>query len=60
MRPLYGGAKGDGTMMWVQVILLILAIVCFVLSAFNVQARQGNLLAAGLAFWALEVLIALH
>lgn len=37
-------------------ILLILALVCFVAAAFNVAARI-NLVALGLAFWVLTVII---
>jgi hypothetical protein len=40
-----------------RVILMILAIVCFVLRAFGVASPRGDLMAAGLAFWALAVLV---
>ena len=38
-------------------ILLILALMCFVLSALGVVTTRVNLLAAGLAFWVLTVLL---
>jgi hypothetical protein len=37
-------------------IMLILGFVCFAAAAFNVAARF-NLIAAGLAFWILSVLV---
>jgi hypothetical protein len=40
-----------------HVVLMVLAIICFLLSAFNVSTPRGNLLAAGLFFWALAVLV---
>lgn len=39
-----------------DLILLVFAFVCFVLAAFNVPARP-NLVASGLAFWVLEVIL---
>jgi hypothetical protein len=42
----------------VKLILMILAVVCFLLAALNVATPRGNLTAAGLFFWALAVLIA--
>jgi len=36
---------------------MILAIVCFLLAALNVATPRGNLMAAGLFFWALAVTI---
>ena len=42
-----------------HVVLLILAIVCFVLSAIPVSTMKWDrFIAAGLAFWALAVLVA--
>ena len=41
-------------------ILMILAVVCFLLSAFGIstwRADRSSFTAAGLAFWALAVLI---
>ncbi|MBB5084040.1 hypothetical protein [Nonomuraea endophytica] len=38
-------------------ILLILALVCFVLAALNVAAPRINLLALGLALWILTEII---
>jgi hypothetical protein len=40
----------------VGLILLVFAFVLFVLATFNVSARW-NLIAAGLAFWVLSVLL---
>ena len=40
----------------IGLILLVFAFVLFVLATFNVSARW-NLIAAGLAFWVLSVLI---
>ena len=42
-----------------NVILMVLAIVCFLLSALGVSAPRGNLLAAGLLFWAIAATVAL-
>ena len=39
-----------------NLILLCFAFVCFVLATFNVSAKW-NLIAAGLAFWVLSVLL---
>jgi hypothetical protein len=41
----------------VHLVLMILAIVCFVLAALGVTAPRGNLTAAGLACWALASLL---
>lgn len=43
----------------ITLILLVFAFVCFTLSAFWSHPRV-NLVAAGLAFWVLSVLIAGH
>ena len=40
-----------------KLILMILAVICFLLAALNVATPRGNLIAAGLFFWALTVLI---
>lgn len=40
----------------INTILLVFAFVLFVLAAFNVPARW-NLVAAGLAFWVLSILL---
>ena len=42
-----------------NVILMVLAIVCFLLAALGVSAPRGNLTAAGLFFWAVAVTVAL-
>ena len=42
----------------VTVLLLILALVCFILAAFGVGVSRLNLVAAGLACWVATVLIA--
>jgi hypothetical protein len=44
-------------MLMLRVILIILAIVCFAMSALGVSTPRGNLVAAGLALWALATLI---
>ncbi|NUR88875.1 MAG: hypothetical protein HOY71_32715 [Nonomuraea sp.] len=41
----------------ITLILLILALACFVLSAFNIGGARVNLLALGLALWVLSELI---
>jgi hypothetical protein len=38
-------------------LLLILAFLCLVLAALGVQTSRVNLLAAGLAFWVLSLLL---
>ena len=43
-------------MITIRLILLILALVCFMQSAFNIGAPRLNLLAAGLALWVLSLL----
>ena len=40
-----------------RVILMILAIVCLVLAALGVSTPRVNLMAAGLALWALATLV---
>jgi hypothetical protein len=44
-------------MVTIHVILMILAIVCFLLAAIGVSTPRGNLVAAGLCLWALAVAI---
>lgn len=42
----------------IRLVLMALAIACFVLAAFGAAApRGGNLVAAGLALWAISVLL---
>ena len=38
-------------------VLLILALVCFVLSGFNVPSPRVSLLGLGLAFWVLSLIL---
>ena len=42
-----------------HVVLMILAIVCFLLAALGVSTPRGNLMAAGLFFWAVAATVAL-
>lgn len=42
-----------------HLILMVLALVCFLLAALNVSTPRGNLQAAGLFFWALATTVAL-
>jgi hypothetical protein len=44
-------------MMTIDLILLVLAFVCFMLAAFQVPAPRVNLLALGLAAWVLSLLL---
>lgn len=44
-------------MITAYMILMILAIVCLLLSALGVSAPRGNLMAAGLMFWAIATAI---
>lgn len=41
----------------ISLILLVFAFVLFALAAFNVGAPRFNLIAAGLAFWVLSLLL---
>lgn len=43
--------------MTVQFVLLILAFVCFIVATANVPWPRVNLIALGLAFWVLTLLI---
>jgi hypothetical protein len=40
-----------------HLILMILAVICLLLAALGVSTPRGNLMAAGLFFWALAVTI---
>jgi len=42
-----------------HVLLMVLAIICFLLAALGVSTPRGNLLAAGLFFWAVAATVAL-
>lgn len=44
-------------MITARMILMILAIVCLLLSALGVSAPRGNLMAAGLMFWAVATVV---
>jgi len=44
-------------MMTIDLVLLILALVCFLAASFNVSSPRINLVAAGLACWVLTLLI---
>lgn len=47
-----------GTMMLtLNLVLRLLAFLCFVAAAFGVPARNVNLVAAGLALWVLSILV---
>ncbi|GGS68015.1 hypothetical protein ACIBIZ_44745 [Nonomuraea spiralis] len=41
----------------ITLLLLVLALACFVLSAFNIGGARINLLALGLALWVLSEII---
>jgi hypothetical protein len=41
----------------VRFVLLILAVFCFMLAAADVKPPRGNFIGAGLALWALALLI---
>lgn len=41
-----------------NLVLMILAILCFLLAALGISTPRGNLMAAGLFFWALAVTVA--
>lgn len=40
-----------------HIVLMILAIICLVLAAFEVSSPRVNLMAAGLALWAIATLV---
>lgn len=40
-----------------RLVTMILALVCFVLAALNVQAPRINLVALGLALWLLAIIV---
>lgn len=44
-------------MMTIDLVLLILALVCFLAAAANVASPRINLMAAGLACWVLSLLV---
>jgi hypothetical protein len=44
-------------MITVDVVLLILALVCFLAAALNVSSPRVNLIAAGLALWMASVVL---
>jgi len=44
-------------MVTIDLVLLLLALICFVLAALQVAAPRVNLLAAGLACWVLSLLL---
>jgi hypothetical protein len=44
-------------MVTIDLVLLLLAFVCFVLAALQVPSPRANLVAVGLAFWVLSLLI---
>ena len=44
-------------MVTLHVVLLIIALVLFVVAAFNLAVSKINLLATGLAFWVAAVLV---
>lgn len=43
--------------MTVRLLLMVLAIICLLLTAFGVQSSRVNLLALGLAFWAAATIV---
>jgi hypothetical protein len=44
-------------MITIRLVLMIVALLCFLLTALNVSAPRVNLLGLGLAFWLLAVMI---
>jgi hypothetical protein len=44
-------------MVTLDLLLLVLAFLCFVLAALQVSARGVNLVAVGLAFWMLSLIV---
>jgi len=49
--------EGETVMITVDVVLLILALVCFLAAALNVSSPRVNLIAAGLALWMASVVL---
>jgi len=47
--------EGEAIMISVDVVLLVLALVCFLGAAVNVSSPRVNLVAAGLAFWVASI-----
>ena len=57
LRLLWNGVHLEGdTMITLDVLLLILALVCFLAAAANVSSPRLNLVAAGLALWITSLL----
>jgi len=44
-------------MITARLVLQILALICFLLAAFDVRTPRGNLIAGGLMFWLLATMI---
>jgi hypothetical protein len=44
-------------MITVHIVLLLIALICFIMAAIEVQAPRVNLLALGLALWMLTLII---
>lgn len=42
-----------------HLVLMLLALICFLLSALGISTPRGNLVAAGLFLWALAATVAL-
>ena len=58
MRLLWNGIYLEGNpMITIDLILLILALVCFLAAAANVVSPRLNLIAAGLALWITSLLL---
>jgi uncharacterized membrane protein YccC len=49
--------EGQTVMMTIDLVLLILALVCFLAAAANVSSPRINLVAAGLALWVGSILL---
>lgn len=49
--------EGEAVMMTLDMVLLILALICFLAAAANIPSPRVNLIAAGLALWMLSVLL---
>ena len=58
VRLLWNSVHVEGnTMITIDLILLILALVCFLAAAANVVSPRLNLIAAGLALWITSLLL---
>ena len=44
-------------MITLRLVLQVLALICFLLAAFDVRTPRGNLIAGGLLFWLLSSMI---